>query len=338
FTRQLTALLESGMPVHNALETLVEQDDPVLGRAVEAVLGRVLRGSTLSASLSRFPGVFPPLYVSMVQVGEKTGALPHSLSRLAQWLEREERLAGRVRSALAYPAFVLALSALLTVALFLVVLPGFVGIFRDLKVELPLLTRLILGLTTAIRSPGAWLVTAGLCLPVGLALREFLASPPGRRWWFRVAVAIPVLGGMLQSAALARMCAAMQALLNANVDLLTSLHLGARASGNPLIEESGARMVRQLSLGARLADALAGHRDLFPGVVSQMVAAGEETSRLGPMLRRLSEMYDQDLDYRIEALGSILEPILILAVGLAVGTIMVAVFLPLYGHLNHLGV
>ncbi|MEW6277511.1 MAG: type II secretion system F family protein [Candidatus Eremiobacterota bacterium] len=338
FTRQLGAMLRTGIPITRSLETLTDQvEDPGFKRVIEKVYQRVCEGAMLSHSMNQFPRIFSNMYVSMVRIGENTGGLADSLEMLGAWMERDYNLVRKVKSALTYPVFVLALSAVLTLGLFYYILPGFVKIFDDMKVPLPLITKVMIVLTNWIRNPGMWLVGAGVATGLYFWLREYLSQESGRLQVYRVALWIPVLGPMLSQAALARFCCSMQALLTVGVDLAPGLKLSLAASGSPILAKDGVIMSQHLIEGVSLSEYMQRRPDIYPASVVQMLSAGEETSQLDQMFGRLGTFYNEEVNYLIEGFSAVLEPVLLASVAVVVGTIVLSIFLPLYGYLGKLG-
>lgn len=339
FTRQLASMLASGVPLAQAMDTLSHQPDaPVFGEVIRLCGQRLETGSKLSHCLTFFPRVFPTIFVTMVAIGEETGALEDALERLAIWLERDDALRQRLKSAVTYPGFVLSLSVGLTLALFYTVMPGFISIFTDMKVELPLITRIVVAITNYLRNPGA--VLAGLAvLGLGLhALRRWLATPRGWLSFFSVALRLPVLGPMLRFGGISRYCAAMEALLETGMDITRSLQLAAAASGSPVIEKDSALLVASvISAGGMVSEHMRYADDVYPATMTNLVASGEETSQLSEMYGRCAAYYDMEMNYKVEALGAALEPLMLFLVSMVVGTIVLSVFLPMYSYIDQIG-
>lgn len=339
FTRQLASMLASGVPLSQATDTLSHQPDaPVFGEVIRICGERLETGSRFSHCLTFFPRVFPNIYVTMVAIGEETGGLEDALDRLAIWLERDDALRQRLKSAVTYPAFVLSLSVILTLALFYTVMPGFISIFMEMKVELPLITRIVVAITNFLSNPGA--VLSGLAL-LGLGLhflRRWLLTPQGWLSFFSFALRVPVLGSMLRFGGVARYCAAMEALLETGMDITKSLKMAAAASGNPLIERDSALLVASvISEGGLVSEHMRYANDVYPATMTNLVASGEETSQLSGMYGRCAAYYDMEMNYKVEALGAALEPLMLFFVSMIVGTIVLSVFLPMYSYIDQIG-
>lgn len=338
FTRQLATLLRSGFPIVQALDTLSFQEEfPNFGEVVATLSARLEQGHSFSSCLALFPRVFSKAYVSMVAIGERTGQLDGVLDRLAGWLEHDSQTFQRVKGAISYPLFVLALSVILGLVIFYTVLPGFVEILERMEVELPLLTRVIFAVTNAVKNPGAWLALVAAGTIFVLKLKDFNNSRKGALRLYRVARSVPVVGNILVFSSVSRYAAAVGALLGSGVDLITTLRLSAEASGSPLLKEDAEKMIQDVSSGLHLSEHMMMRPDIYPPTVSHLVVAGEEASDLPMMFERLAAYYDSELNYRLESFSAALEPILIVGVGGVVATVVLSIFQPMYGYLATLG-
>lgn len=338
FTRQLATLLSNGVPLVQSLDVLSYQAEyPNFGVVVTAMSKRLGEGHRFSEELARYPKIFPDLYISMVQIGERTGALTDALNRLCDWLEHDEGVYRKVKSALVYPAFVVLVSVILSLILFYTVMPKFVTIFLDLKIELPFLTRIMIFLTDLLRNPGAWAL-AGAFLFLGFnALRETWRSESGSRKIFSILLRVPVLGKLLQSASASRFAAAAAISLSTGVDVAQTLHLSARASSNPSLRYDSKRLVESILDGSSVADSMEDRPDLYPRTLISMVRGGEECGQIEDMCVRAQSFYAEELDFFVESLSAMLEPILLLGVALAVGVVLLSIFMPLYSYVGSLG-
>jgi len=338
FTRQLAAMLINGVPIVQALDTLSHQAEaPNFGQVVRILSERISSGHTFSNALNQFPRIFPRIYVTMVSIGEQTGALDHSLDKLADWWERDHMIYQRIKSALSYPIFVLCLAGTLTLGLFYWVLPGFIGIFRDMNVELPFITKVVIAITNGVRDPGAWLITIAVLGAGFTLLRDFARTPRGAQQLFRLATRVPLLGGMLKNGSMARFCGAISALLSSGMDLPRCFKLSAAASGNPLLDADSQALVDTIMEGGIASDHMLSRPDLYPGSMVQMAIAGEQASRMPEMFGRAAAYYDLEMNYQVDALSAALEPLLLAGVASVVGTIVISIFLPMYGYLGKLG-
>lgn len=338
FTRQLAAMLINGVPLVQALDTLSHQaEEPNFGQVVRILAEKISAGHPFSHALNGFPTVFPRIYVTMVSIGEQTGQLDVSLEKLATWAERDFQIQQRIKSALTYPTFVFGLACALTLALFYWVIPGFINIFEDMRIPLPFLTRLVIGTTHAIREPGTWLIALALLGVLGPMFRDFARTPHGSRALFGLALRVPQLGGMLRNGTLARYCGALEALLSSGMDLPRAFKLSGHASGNPLLAADAEELVGAVMEGELASAHMLRHPELYPPGLVQMAIAGEQASRVPEMFARAAAYYEMEAAYQIEALSASLEPLLLAGVSGLVGTIVVAIFLPMYGYLDKLG-
>lgn len=337
FARQLAVLFRAGVPLNVALESLAQQaEDPTLGEVLWTLSDSITSGHMLSGAMAAFPRVFPPVFVRMIRVGESTGDLHGCLAQLADWLERDQRVAHKVRAALSYPAFVAVLGIVLTLLIFSTVLPPFFGMLAGMHIQLPWSTRLMMLLTELLRQPGCWLcLISGGALAVSWA-RERLARPQQAAAVWRVLVRVPGLGRLLVLSSLARYLSAAYALLTSGVDVLLAWRLAAESSGNPLLAEDGPRLTEHLRAGGTVSSHMLAHAGLYTRTLAQVVRAGEETATAVSLLPRLQSLFEQEVEAALEALAVMLEPLLLLGVASVMGFSMVSAFLPLYSYLARL--
>ncbi|MFA5508738.1 MAG: type II secretion system F family protein [Vulcanimicrobiota bacterium] len=338
FLRQLSILLASGVPLHMSIDTLSNQpEDPQFGRAIEEIGVKIAQGYTLSGVFAWFPRLFSPIHVALITTGERTGNLADSLGKLADWGDREGQLIGKVRAAFTYPIIVFVVACLLTIILFLTVIPGFVEMFEEKGMELPLLTRIVVWITHAVTNPGFWLAFIGVALLLVFSIRDFYRRPHGARMIHGTLHTIPLVGDILILSGTARYAAVLGTLLDSGMDLLVSLQLAGRASGDPIMEYDSERLVARIRDGESMTAAMNEKPDIYLSTVRQMLTAGEESSNLSSMCARLAAFYEDEVAYRVEALGAALEPLMLVFVSVLVGSIVLAIILPLYGFLNQLG-
>ena len=337
-TRQFAILVGSSIPVDQALTVFQEQaESPNLRKAFEVMRDKVVSGSRMSSAAATSPTIFSPFYIAMLRVGEESGRLDLALDRMAGYLERDDQIRKKLRSALTYPCFILGLTALLTLVVFYTVLPTFVEMFAQMGARLPLPTQLLMAITKAIQSPGFWLVILALGVEGWLVKRAVQGSPKRMRQFLELVIHLPILGSLLVRAAVARFAGSVQTLLVCGITLNRSLEVAADVSDNPLIQHAIHQSVENLKAGAQLSASLASYPDLFPGMVPQMVKLGEETGQMTEVFLRINHFYSQELDYKIEALTAALEPILLGTIAVVVGFIVISIFLPLYGTLSQFG-
>lgn len=338
FSRQLATMLRNGVPIVQALETLSHQAEyPNFGEVVREVSEKISQGHMLSHQLTQYPRVFDKIYTTLVQIGERTGDLDASLERLADWQERDNKLRERIRSALSYPIFVLGLAVCLTLFMFYTVLPSFLAIFRDMDVELPLITRIVLFLTEAVRQPGFWLIAIATGGALYTAGREFLRTEQGQVATFRVFKAVPLLGSMLVMGGCARFCMSVEAMLGSGMDLARTLRMAASASGNPEFVADSKNLERSIMDGEPCSEHMFAHPEIYPPGMTYMISAGEQASRLPDMFGRAGAYFDVEMNFMVDALSAAMEPLLLASVASIVATVILSIFLPLYSYLGKLG-
>lgn len=337
FTRQLSSMLTSSVPILQALETLSEQpDDPVFGEVVDSCAEKLQQGVSFSVAISRFPLIFPPIYQTMVQIGEKTGSLDEALNRLALWLERDQALRQRIRGALTYPGFVIILACLMALTVFYTIMPTFVSIFEDMQAELPIITQMMLGLTRALRNPPIVLCGLAAAMAGWTAFQTWRQTPAGSLQFYRLCKTVPLVGSMLVFGGIARYCSAMEALLVSGMTLTSALRMAGGACGDPLLQADSAAMVQSVSDGNLLAEHISKREDIYPNTLRGMLSVGEETSNLPEMFGRTAVYYELEMNFKVEALGAALEPLMLGVVAVVVATVILSIFLPLYSSLGKL--
>ncbi len=336
FTQQLAVMLAAGISLTRALETLAgAQHDKRMALVTETLVRKVCEGTTFSRALSAFPAIFSPVYLAMIELGESTGALLQALEQLSDWQRRDGQTMQKVVSALTYPTIVVGLTLVMTFALFNSVLPVFIQNFSNPS-ELPLVTRGLLFVTRALSNPGGWLALLGLLATLLFLAQDAWSDPPKRLLVYEVLLNVPVLGGLLKSASTARMCASLAAMVSVGMGLLAGVRLAARVSGSPVFEHDSRRVVEKVKAGESLADCMQERRDLYPPTMVNLTRAGEESGRLGQGLEKVAYFYEQETEYRLEALSALIGPVVLAFVALIVGAVLVSVLLPLYGMLSKL--
>lgn len=330
FFRQLATLVGTGVPITSSLQTLSEQPDhPQFGLVVKEMTTQVSQGKSLSFSMGQYPRVFPKLAVNLMRVAEKTGSMHAMLAQLADWQERDHALRQRLFVALSYPLLVLTITAALMLVLMLLVVPTFSLIFQGMGVPLPLLTRCLLGAAQALRNPGLWFSLSAALI---LASNQ---SQEAAEYGFRLLRNLPWIGPALVKMGCCRYCLAASVMLNAGMDLQQTCILAAEASGNGEFQEDSSALCISLTTGRSLAQHLRQSPEIYPPTLTAMIKVGEESSRLPDMLQRASRFYDFEASCALDTFASALEPILLGLVSLAVATMLLAIFLPMSGYLQH---
>ena len=335
-TRQLATLVKAGMPLLRALRTVRDQQVEAgsLRQMLATVADDVEAGMKLSEALARFPSAFPPFYVNMVRAGEVGGLLDEILRRLADLMEKQQRIRQRVRSALLYPAFVMLAAITILGILMAFVVPTFLGMFSELGSALPWPTRILVAVCDAVRH-GWWIVTAVLA-GLWLAAQAALKTPGGKRLLDQLLLHLPVFGSLLQRLLIARFSRTFGTLLSSGVPILGALETVRATVSNAVLDEALGQVERSLKAGESLARPIE-LSGVFPPLVSRMVALGEETGQLDRMLVQVADSYEEEVDIQLGGLTQLLEPLLIVGVGLVVGFIVVAMFLPLFSLTKILG-
>ena len=334
-TRQLATLVKAGMPLLRALRTVSDQLEPGLLRQVfSGVAQDVEAGVKLSEALARFPRWFPPYYVNMVRAGEVGGLLDEILLRLADLLEKQQRLRERVKGALMYPAFVLFAAGAILIILMVFVVPTFIGMFSELGSALPLPTRVLVGVAELVRH--WWVAVLAACVGLGFLLRFLAGTEGGRRALERALYHAPIIGPLVQQLLIARFARTFGTLLASGVPILSALDTVRSTVTNVVVDEALEDVSRSLKIGESLARPME-LSNVFPPLVSRMVALGEETGQLDKMLVQLAATYEEQVEVQLAGLTQLLEPVLIVTVGGIVGFIVIAMFLPLLSLTTLLG-
>ncbi len=337
FTRQLATLVRAGMPLLRALHTIEEQlDDGPLREASRRIAEDVEGGMSCSEALARHPRIFPDFYVNMIKAGELGGLLDEILLRLADFLEKQNRLASRVRSALVYPSFVLGAALLILLLLMIFVVPTFISMFKDLGGALPLPTRILIGLCNVVRNPLSLAGGVGVVVLLLGAYRAMSVTPRGRLFLHRLFLHAPLVGSLVQGVAVARFARTLGTLLTSGVPILTALDTVEATVGNLVIAHAIHLVRDRIKEGESVAGPMEASR-AFPPLVVRMVALGEETGQLDKMLVQIATSFEEEVDLQVASLTQLLEPVLIIGLGLIVGFIVISMFMPLFTLAKLLG-
>ncbi|WP_419163182.1 type II secretion system F family protein [Candidatus Palauibacter sp.] len=328
FTRQLSAMINAGLPLTQALETLSRQTGSAALRTVaREILHDVEAGSTLAAALRQHPAVFTRLYVNMVEAGESGSRLDTILGRLAVFLEKSERIRRKVKGAMIYPAVVLGVAVAVIATLLLFVIPTFENVFAGFDALLPLPTRVVIALSRAVES--WWWAILALGGVVCVLLRRWVATEAGRLRCDRILLRSPILGSLFRRTAVSRFTRTLGTLLSSGVPILEGLEVTARTAGNRVIHDAVLESRVAIAGGESIARPLR-ETGVFPPMVSQMIHVGEETGDLDGMLARIADYYDEEVDAAVEGLLKVLEPALIVVLGGLVGGMIIAMYLPIF--------
>jgi len=329
FSRQFATMIDAGLNVVASLRILEEQTtDAYLAEVIGEVRVDVERGLLLSQALARHPRVFSRLYVSMVEAGEAAGILDNVLDRLATQIEKESNIKRRVKGAMVYPTLVISFAFLVLTAMLIFIVPVFQKLFDQLGGKLPTLTQWIIFASEVLRN--RWYIVFPA---IGLSIFGFVRwkrTESGRRSWDRFKLKVPMrIGEIVLKVAMARFSRTLATLVAAGVDIIKALEITGTTAGNWVVEDALREVRERVHAGTSIAQPLIDH-PVFPAMVSQMVKIGEETGELDAMLGKIADFYEEEVDASISALTSIIEPIMIIVIGVMVGTIILAMYLPMF--------
>jgi type IV pilus assembly protein PilC len=328
-SRQLATMISSGMTLLRAFYVLEEQvENPKLRETLSAVREDIEAGLNFSDALERHPKVFNPLYVAMVRSGETGGVLEEALERISDQLEKDDSLRRQVKSAMAYPVVVFSFAMLVLIGMIAFIVPVFVGVFEDFGGELPLITRFTVGLSDAVTGQWYFLIAGAVAITVGF--RKWKKSSWGRPQWDAFRLRIPFsIGKTVQKISLARWSRTFSALYGAGVPIMHAIEVTGQTAGNAVVDKAMAAVIESVKSGGSIATPLK-EAPIFPPMVVQMIAIGEETGNLDTMLSKVADFYEDEVSAAIKALTSILEPVMIVMVGAIVGFIVVAMYMPMF--------
>jgi type IV pilus assembly protein PilC len=331
FTRQLSTMIEAGISLVQALTALYDQCDPKRQKSLRHIISdvttRVQGGETFHESIAKHPRVFDRLFVSMVKAGEHGGLLAEILDRLAGFLEASARLRKKIKSAMTYPVIVICIAMAITTFLIVKVVPIFGEIFQDFGSKLPAPTQFLIDVSDFMRSEWYYLV-----LGVGgvfFGIRTFLRSTRGKQLWDRWKLKLPVFGPLVHKICMSRFARTFAQLIRSGVPILEVLEIVGGASGNHVVETSIKGVSDDVEKGDNLSVALS-KKPIFPPMMLRMVAAGEATGKIDTMLEKMADFWDEEIEAMLDALTSLIEPMLIVFLGVIVGGIVIAMFLPIF--------
>lgn len=335
FNRQLSVMFNAGLPITQAIGILgAQQKDKFFQGVLTEVRKDVEAGSSLSNAMRKHPKVFNDLYTSMIQAGEASGNLDTILMRLSQYVENMNKLVGKVKAAMAYPIGVLVVALVLTAVLLWKVVPVFTDMFSQMGAELPILTELVVSASDFMVANFLWIVL----IVVGLifAFRSYYSTFKGRRTIDGIKLKIWIFGELLTKVAVARVTRTLATLLTSGVEIIESMTITAKTAGNAIIEDAVLKSRALVQEGKPLWESWE-ETKRFPYMVTQMVAVGEQTGSLATMLSKIADFYDEEVDQAVQALTSLMEPLMILLLGGIVGTVIIAMYLPLFDIIGKVG-
>ena len=334
FTRQFSVMIDAGLPLVQCLEILAtQQENKAFAKALSDIRASVEAGSTLANGLRLYPKIFDALYCNMVEAGETGGILDTILQRLSGYIEKAVKLKRAVQSALIYPIAVLVIAGGVIFLLLWKVVPIFATLFAGLDVELPLPTRIVIGLSNAIATFALPMIILG---GVGVyGLKRYYATPNGRMTIDKLILKLPLLGDLMRKIGVARFTRTLGTLITSGVPMLEAMDITARTSGNAVIEEAILTVRKAIETGRTIVDPLR-ETGVFPNMVTQMIGVGEQTGALDSMLNKVADFYEDEVDAAVGDLLTAMEPMIILVLGVVVGGVVISMYLPLFSLIGKL--
>ena len=335
FTRQMSTIINSGIPLTQGLDIIADQiKNRRFKEIINGVSNDVKSGLSLEDALRKHPDAFSELYVNMAVAGEKSGNLPDILSRLAKYMEREASVKGKIKSAMTYPLVVISVAITLTGFILYKVVPTFANLFKDLGAELPLPTQLVVAASDLIVNNIIFIV---LGVVGGIFfLRNYYKTYRGRRVLDGILLKMPVMKELLIKGAVARFSRTLSTMISSGIDLLVGLEITARTSGNSIIEDAIMETRNMVTQGRSLSESILGFK-VFPSMLGQMVKVGEDTGSLDEMLSKIADFYEEEVDRAVDTLMSLIEPLMITLLGVLIGGIVVALYLPMFSLVQAIG-
>ncbi|HBG45576.1 MAG TPA: pilus assembly protein PilC [Deltaproteobacteria bacterium] len=328
FSRQFATMIDAGLPLVQCLDILAsQQENAEFKKVLLDVKSSVEGGSTFADALKKHPKVFDDLYVNLIAAGEIGGILDTILNRLSSFLEKSEKLKGKVKSAMTYPTAVIVIASLVVSGLLLWVVPIFEDMFSGFGQALPAPTQMVVKMSNVLKS--YWYAIIATGVGIGVGLNRAYKTPKGRRVMDKTFLKLPVLGDLIRKTAVARFTRTLGTMLSSGVPILEGLEIVSKTAGNVIIEEAVLKARTSLSQGKTLADPLM-ETKVFPGMVTQMIAVGESTGALDTMLTKIADFYEEEVDQAVEALTSLIEPLLMAFLGIVVGGLVIALYLPIF--------
>jgi len=335
FTRQFSVMIDAGLPLVQCLEILsAQQENKTFQKILNSVRASVEGGSTLSAAMKQHEKVFDALYYNMVEAGETGGILDTILQRLSTYIEKNVKLKRAVKSAMIYPIVVIGIAVSVIVLLLWKVVPIFVNLFAGMNADLPLPTRIVIGLSNFVGSIYGGLIVV-FFIAVGIAVKMWYATPAGRMSIDAMLLKLPILGIVLRKISVARFTRTLGTLISSGVPILEGLDITARTSGNAVVEKAINQTRKAVEAGRSLVEPLK-ETDVFPGMVTQMIGVGEQTGAMDAMLQKIADFYEDEVDAAVKDLLTMMEPMMIVVLGCVVGGIVISMYLPLFSLIGKL--
>ncbi len=332
FTRQFSTMINAGLPLVQALDSLATQsENPALKEVTRQVVFDVESGNTLADAMRKHPKAFSELYVNMVAAGEAGGILDTILMRLAVFMEKNDALVRKVKGAMIYPAVIISVAAIAITVLLIFVIPTFQTMFESANIALPLPTRIVIGLSHALKT--YWYMIAGVLIGTFVAVKKYYQTPSGKLTIDRKLLKLPVLGDVLRKSAVSRFTRTLGTLISSGVSILDGLEITAKTAGNRVIQDAIMESRASIAGGETIAAPLK-KSQVFPPMVISMIAVGEQTGGLDEMLAKIADFYDEEVDAAVSGLLALMEPVMIVFLGVVVGGMVVAMYLPIFDMVN----
>lgn len=334
FTRQFATMIDSGLPLVQCLDIQSTQaENPTLRNQLKVIKDKVESGSTFAEALKTYPKTFDDLFVNLVAAGEVGGMLDTIMNRLAQYLEKSQKLVRQVKGAMTYPAIVICVMIVVTAILLLKVVPTFEGMFADFGAALPAPTLIVLALSKWLQNNFVYTVV-GIVVLVW-SIRRWYGTVSGRLILDRFMLALPVFGDLLKKVAVARFCRTLSTMLSSGVPIIEALGICGRTAGNKVVENAITSVTVSISEGRTIAEPLAESK-VFPQMVCQMISVGEATGALDTMLGKIADFYDDEVDVAVESLTAMMEPLIMALMGVVVGGLVIAMYMPIFEMASHI--
>ena len=328
FTRQLSTMIDAGLPLIQGLEILgSQQKNPTFKKMLKEIKTEVESGLTFADALKKFPNYFDKLFCNMVAAGEMGGILDDVLRRLATYMEKAEALKGKIKSAMNYPVIVLAISAAVIAVIMIFVIPVFAEMFEDFGSALPMPTQIVVNMSDFLKSY-FFVMAGGIWLTI-IAIKKYYHTKNGRWIMDKMALRAPIFGPLLKKVAVAKFSRTLGTLINSGVPIIEALNVAAGTAGNKIVENAIKDVRTSISEGRSISQPLM-ESGIFPGMVVQMISVGETTGALDAMLNKIADFYDEEVDTAVDGLTSMMEPLMITFLGTFIGGIIVAMYLPIF--------
>lgn len=336
FCRQFSTMINAGVPIISCINILIEQTaNKKLKSILESMYKEIREGTPLSKTMHNYPQVFPEMMISLIEAGEVGGVLDTMMERLAAHFEKEHKMNEKVKSAMMYPSVVMGIAVMVVILILMFVLPTFVDMFRSMNVQLPLPTRILLGISDFVTQHIIWLILLAIAMLYMMVIA--LRKPHIRKQIDRVSLRMPIVGILIQKVGIARFSRTLSTLLRGGVPIMSALEVVEKTLGNRVMSDALAEAQTNIREGEGLAKTLSATK-VFTPMIIQMVSIGEESGTTDQMLEKVADFYESDVDDMVSRLNSLMEPIIILFLGVTIGSIVIAILLPMFDIMTGIGV